>query len=234
MEKDSNIYKIRHSFAHVLAIAIMDKYPEAKIVSGPPTETGFFYGVDFGDAEFSDKDLKDLQKRMKKLIGRDLPFAIEDITLDAALELYKKNEYKTEIINDKSDDGRQLTVYKTGESFVDLCSGPHVESTGQLPVDAFRLERVAGAYFKGDESRTMLTRVYGVAFENKEDLAAYDAMVVEAKRRDHRKLGKELGLFTFSELVVQDYHYGHPKEQSCGKQSMILYGSYENQKDTKR
>lgn len=211
MEKDSPLYKIRHSMAHVMAMAILDMYPDAKVVSGPPTDTGFFYGIDFGDASFSEKDLKEIQKRMKKLIGKDLPFTKEEISKEEALELYKNNEYKTEIINDKVADGKTLSIYKTGDDFVDLCSGPHVESTGQLPVDAFRIERVAGAYFKGDESRPMLTRVYGLAFETKEDLEAHDAMIAEAKKRDHRKLGKELGLFSFSELVGAGLPLWSPK-----------------------
>lgn len=201
LDKNSEIYKIRHSFAHVLAIAILDKFPEAKIVSGPPTENGFFYGVDFGKQKIEEKDLKDLQKKMKKLISQNLLFTKEEKTKSELLDLYKDNIYKKEIIEDKSKDNNVLTIYKTGDKFFDLCSGPHLNSTADLPVDAFRLERIAGAYFKGDEKRPMLTRIYGLAFENRDELKKYDEMMKEAQKRDHRKIGKELDLFTLSDLV---------------------------------
>ncbi len=201
MDKNSKIYKIRHSFSHLLAIAILEKFPDAKIVSGPPTETGFFYGVDFGKEKVEEKDLKDFQKKIKKLISQNLAFIKEEKTKEELLEFYKNNEYKKEITEDKAKDGKPLTIYKTGENFFDLCSGPHVEHSADLPIDSFRIDKISGAYFKADEKRPMLTRIYGTAFETKEGLENHDKMLKEAEKRDHRKIGKKLDLFTFSDLV---------------------------------
>jgi len=201
MEKHDDLYKIRHSFAHVLAIAVLDTYPDAKLAIGPAIDTGFYYDVDFGDEKVTDADLKDLQKKMKKLAGRGLDFSGKAISKEDALAHYKNNPYKTELIEEFSAEDKDLTFYNTGELFGDLCAGGHVENTKELPLDAFKLDKVAGAYWRGDEKNKMLTRIYGLAFETKEELDAHLHMIVEAKKRDHRKLGKELGLFTFSELV---------------------------------
>jgi len=196
-----NLYKIRHSFAHILAIAALDKYPDAKLAIGPAIDTGFYYDIDFGDEKVTEDDLKDLQKRMKKIAGRGLEFSGKEVSAAEALEHYKDNPYKSELIKEFSTEGKTITLYNTGDTFIDLCAGGHVENTSELPLDAFKLTSVAGAYWRGDEKNKMLTRIYGIAFETKEDLDAHMTMLAEAKKRDHRKLGKELGLFTFSELV---------------------------------
>ncbi len=201
MEKHDSLYKIRHSFAHVLAMAVLDTYPDAKIAIGPAIDTGFYYDIDFGEEKISDEHLKDLQKKMKKIAGRGLEFSGTPVTAEEALAHYKNNPYKTELIQEFAAENKELTFYKTGDDFIDLCAGGHVENTKELPLDAFRLDKVAGAYWRGDEKNKMLTRIYGLAFETKEELDTHLKMIEEAKKRDHRKLGKELGLFTFSELV---------------------------------
>ncbi len=201
METHDDLYKIRHSFAHVLAMAVLDTYPDARLAIGPAIDTGFYYDIDFGEEKISDEHLKDLQKKMKKLAGRGLEFSGKVVTTDEALEHYRENPYKSELINEFAAEGKELTLYNTGELFIDLCAGGHVENTKELPLDAFKLDKVAGAYWRGDEKNKMLTRIYGLAFQDKAGLDAHLAMVAEAKKRDHRKLGKELGLFTFSELV---------------------------------
>ena len=200
MEHD-HLYKIRHSLAHLLAMAALDKYPDAKLTIGPAIDNGFYYDIDFGANKVGEDDLKDLQKKMKKLIGQSLPFAPVEMSEAEAREYFKDNEYKMELIDGITERGETLTFYKTGDEFIDLCAGGHVENTSEIAADAFRLERVAGAYWRGDENNTMLTRIYGVAFENKTYLDEFDTMMREAEKRNHRKLGKELGLFSFSELV---------------------------------
>lgn len=200
-ETHDSLYKIRHSFAHVLAIAVLDKYPNAKLAIGPAIDTGFYYDIDFGDEKVSDTDLKDVQKRMKKIAGRGLEFSGREVSADEALDHYKNNPYKSELIEEFKAEDKTITLYNTGDIFIDLCAGGHVENTSELPLDAFKLDKIAGAYWRGDENNKMLTRIYGFAFETKEDLDAHLTMLEEAKKRDHRKLGKELGLFTFSELV---------------------------------
>ena len=211
MEKHDELYKIRHSFAHVLAIAVLDTYPDAKLAIGPAIDTGFYYDIDFGDTKISDEHLKDLQKKMKKIAGRGLEFSGRVVTTEEALDHYKDNPYKSELINEFSAENKELTLYNTGDIFVDLCAGGHVENTKELPLDAFKLDKVAGAYWRGDEKNKMLTRIYGLAFADKAGLDAHLEMLAEAKKRDHRKLGKELGLFTFSELVGSGLPLWTPK-----------------------
>jgi len=197
----TELYKIRHSLAHILAIAVKEKYPHAKMAIGPVIENGFYYDFDFsGGGSPTDKDLKELQKRMKKLASQNLDFTKEEIDETGARELFKNEPYKIELINEIARSDRKITLYKTG-NFTDLCEGPHVVNTKEISPDAFALTSIAGAYWHGDEKKPMLTRIYGVAFESKEALAEYKAMRDEAAKRDHRKIGKELGLFTFSDLV---------------------------------
>lgn len=195
------LYKIRHSLAHLLAMAALQKYPSGKLSIGPVIDNGFYYDVDFGDEEVGEKDLKEFQKSMKKLISQGLEFSAVEMDESKAREYFKDNEYKIELIDGIVENGDELTFWQTGDSFVDLCAGGHVENTKEIAADAFRLERMAGAYWRGDENNKMLTRIYGVAFETKEELDAFDEMMREAEKRDHRKLGKELELFSFDEEV---------------------------------
>ena len=204
-EQYSQLYKIRHSLAHLLAMAALEKYPDAKLTIGPAIEKGFYYDIDFGSNKVGDDDLKDLQKRMKKLVGKKLPFSQIDLSTQEIEELFGENQYKMELLEGIKGKKEEPTFYKTGtgddNSFVDLCAGGHVEDTSEIDPNAFKLTTVAGAYWRGDENNAMLTRIYGVAFETKEDLIEHEAMMREAEKRNHRKLGTELGLFSFSPLV---------------------------------
>lgn len=192
----------RHTLAHLLAAAVMDKYPQAKLTLGPAIDTGFYYDIDFsaGDTP-GEEDLKDLQKRMKKLINSWTEFTHEEVSADKARSIFAGNDFKTELINEIEAKGETITLYTCG-GFTDLCRGGHCESPkAEIDTDAFKLDKMAGAYWRGDEKKPMLTRIYGLAFETKEELAAYEKQQAEAKTRDHRKLGKELDLFTISPLV---------------------------------
>ncbi|MCX6739518.1 MAG: threonine--tRNA ligase [Candidatus Parcubacteria bacterium] len=201
MEKTDQLYKIRHSLAHLLAIAVLEHDPNAKLTIGPVVDNGFYYDVDFSDEKApTPEDLKKIQKTMKKLAGRKLPFTKRTLTDDEAKKMFADNPYKMELIEGIIKEGEKATVYDTGD-FTDLCEGPHVENTGEIDTDAFKIDHIAGAYWRGNEKNKMLTRIYGLAFETGKDLDDYLKMIEEAKKRDHRKLGKELDLFTFSDLV---------------------------------
>ena len=201
MESENNLHNIRHSLAHLLAIAVLEKDPKAKLAIGPVIDNGFYYDFQFSEGFTpSPKDLKDIEKSMRKMVNRSIPFEGREVSVAEAKEVFKDQPYKTELINEFEKEGKKLTLYKTGD-FVDLCRGGHVENTKDIPADAFSITHTAGAYWRGDEKNQMLTRIYGLAFESKEALDAYLLMQEEAKKRDHRKLGKELDLFTFSELV---------------------------------
>ncbi len=196
----STIQVKRHSLAHLLAQAVMNIYPDVKMTIGPSTDTGFYYDFDFGTQKVTDHDLGRIQKEMKKLLPTWDTFSAISKTPDEARESYKDNPYKLELIEEIISRGEEITFYKSGD-FMDLCRGGHVEHMNEIDLESFKLDRVAGAYWRGDEKNTMLTRIYGLAFENKDELDAYILKLEQAKERDHRKLGKELDLFTFSELV---------------------------------
>lgn len=200
MEK--NLEHKRHTLAHLLAAAVLEKYPNAKLTLGPAIDTGFYYDIDFGDGETpGDGDLKQLQKGMKKLINKWTEFTHEEVSADKAKEVFSGNPYKLELIEEIAGRGEKITLYTCG-GFTDLCRGGHSENPKEeINMDAFKLDKIAGAYWRGDEKNPMLTRIYGVAFDTKEELETYEKQLEEAKARDHRKLGKELGLFTFSDLV---------------------------------
>lgn len=201
MEHTETLDHIRHSLAHLLAIAVLEKYPHAKLAIGPTTDTGFYYDFDFAGGETpGDDDLKGLQKTMRKLVGKGLSFDRTEITPEEARKFFAQQPYKIELINEFANEDLQLTTYTTGD-FTDLCEGGHVDSTTQIDPKAFELTHIAGAYWRGDENKPMLTRIYGIAFETPEALADYKHLQEEAKKRDHRKLGKALDLFTFSPLV---------------------------------
>lgn len=196
------VMKQRHSLSHIMAAAIKNLYSDTTTVRfgvGPAIENGFYYDVDFGDVKVSDEDLKKIEKEMHKIINKDLPIVYSEKSREEALAWANENKqkYKRELIEDLPEN-ETISYYTLGK-FEDLCKGPHVESTGK--VGAFKLEKVAGAYWRGDEKREMLTRIYGLAFETQEELDEYIKKQEEAKQRDHRKLGKELDLFCFSELV---------------------------------
>lgn len=192
----------RHTLAHLLAAAVLQKYPHAKLTLGPAIENGFYYDIDFsGGAVPGDADLGDLEKAMKKLLNTWTEFTHREVSGDEARTHFKGNPFKLELIDEIEARGESITLYTCG-AFTDLCRGGHCEHPNtDLDADSFTLEKVAGAYWRGDEKNPMLTRIYGLAFDSRSDLDAYRAQIEEAKKRDHRKLGKELDLFTFSDLV---------------------------------
>ena len=197
----NNLETLRHSAAHVLAAAVLEMFPEAKFGIGPAIENGFYYDFDL-PRTLIPEDLPLLEERMKAIIKADHKFKEAKISADTAKTDFEKlgQTYKLELIDELAKAGEQICIYRAGQ-FVDLCAGPHIESTGKIKVDAFKLTKISGAYWKGDEKNPQLQRIYGVAFETKQELAEYLSMLEEAGKRDHRKLGKELGLFIFSDLV---------------------------------
>ena len=194
---DNLEYK-RHSLAHILAMAVLAKYPDAKLGVGPAIDNGFYYDFELPE-KLTDDGLKEIQKTMRKLVQQGLDFAQDKWSMDEAVKYFKDQPMKLELIKEKSD-GKEVQVYKSN-TFIDFCKGGHVENTKDIDPKSFKLSHVAGAYWKGDEKNTMLTRIYGLAFDTAKELADYEAQLEEAKKRDHRKLGAELDLFMFSEKV---------------------------------
>ncbi len=211
--EDSQLYKIRHSTAHVMAEAMLERFPEAKIAIGPPIEDGFYYDFDLPDA-ITEDDVKWVEKRMKKLLSQTHEFAVREVSPEEAREIFADQPYKLELIDDlvngrTDDNGNQiaepaesLTIY-TQSKFTDLCRGPHVVSTKEINPKAISitLRPVAGAYWRGDEKRQQLTRIYGTAWESPEELQDYKQRLEEAMRRDHRVLGEKLDLFIIDPMV---------------------------------
>ena len=216
------LHAMRHSLAHILATAVRSLWPEAKFGVGPVVENGFYYDIDLGEVKISEREFKKIEEAMRRVINQDVPFERFAKPVDEAIAWAREagQPYKEELLNDLKRAGTtvasdlsademgtitegdskldEVSFYKNGD-FTDLCRGPHVASTGK--VGAFKLMRVAGAYWRGNEKNAQMQRVYGVAFATKEELDQYLAMLEEAKKRDHRKLGQELDLFVFSELV---------------------------------
>lgn len=192
--------KMRHTLSHVLAAAVKELYPNAKFGIGPAIDNGFYYDIDFGDTKISDADLPKIEKKMRGIIARKLPMVKRIVTKSEALDWARdhKQDYKIELIEELPE-SEKISFYDIKDLFTDLCKGPHVDNLSE--VGPFKLMRVAGAYWRGDEKRPMLTRIYGIAFSTQEELDEYLARQEEAKKRDHRKLGKELDLFCFSDLV---------------------------------
>jgi len=211
--EDSQLYKIRHSAAHVMAEAMLERFPEAKIAIGPPIEDGFYYDFDL-PAAINDEDIKWVEKRMKKLLAQSHRFTLREVTPAEAREIFHDQPYKLELIEDlvngpQDDNGGpiaapadRLTIY-TQSNFTDLCRGPHVESTKEINPKAvsISLRRPAGAYWRGDEKRQQLTRIYGTAWETPQELRDYRARLEEAIKRDHRVLGEKLDLFVIDAMV---------------------------------
>ncbi len=191
---------MRHTLSHVLAAAVKELYPDAKFGIGPAIDNGFYYDIDFGGAKVSDTDLGKIEKKMRGIIQRKLKMTKREATKSEALNWARDNkqDYKVELIEELPE-GETITFYDMGDLFTDLCKGPHVKDLSET--GPFKLIRVAGAYWRGDEKRPMLTRIYGVAFDTEDELNQYLEQQEEAKKRDHRKLGKELDLFCFSDLV---------------------------------
>ncbi len=199
----------RHSLAHLLAAAVLELYPDTKNTIGPSVDNGFYYDFEFTSPK-SDDDLKEIEKRMKKILPKWKGFQKSEVSPAEAREHFKDNPYKLELIEELVSKGESLTFYTSGE-FVDLCRGGHIDDMGEIEEDSWRLSRVAGAYWRGDEKNKMLTRIYGLAFDTKNELKAYDIKMEEAEKRDHKKLGKELDLFVFSDLVGSGLPLWTPK-----------------------
>lgn len=245
-DSNDNLHAMRHSLAHILANAVQHLYPQSKFGVGPVVENGFYYDIDLGDATISDEDFAKIEAEMRKIIKANQPFERSEKSIDEAIAWAQDNkqDYKVELLNDLKRAGTTIakdldadefgtiaegdaavdtvSFYQNGD-FADLCRGPHVESTGN--VGAFKLMRVAGAYWRGKEGNPQMQRVYGVAFEAQEQLDEHLKMLEEAKERDHRKLGKELELFTFSDLVGS----GLPMFTPRGTWLRELLGNYSQQ-----
>ena len=196
---DDPLQVLRHSTAHLLAAAVVELHPEAKYGIGPAVQDGFYYDFDFGGKSISEADLPAIESRMRRLAQADIPFVHEVLPRKQAIEEFAKRDqiYKLELIHDKVE-GDEVSVYRTGE-FLDLCRGPHVRSTKDLK--AFKLMRVAGAYWRGDEKKPQLTRIYGTAWQTQRELDDYLKFLEEAEKRDHKKLGKDLKLFAVDDRV---------------------------------
>ena len=196
----------RHSTAHLLAAAVLELFPETKLGIGPPIENGFYY--DFQrDAAFTPEDLEKLEKRMWEIQARDLPYERKYTEKQAGLKLYADQPMKVQLIEERA--AEVFSEYTLGPHFIDFCLGPHVPTTKKIK--AFKLLSIAGAYWKGDEKNAQLQRIYGTAFFSKKDLEEHIAKLEEAKKRDHRKLGQELDLFSIQELAGPGLIFFHPK-----------------------
>lgn len=200
MQKEDKVGKVRHSLSHLMSMAILEKYPKTGLGVGPIIENGFYQDYDL-EKPLSESDFSWIEKRMRELIKKDVKFLKKKEDFGPALAFYKSDPYKTELINDLKEAGEKDLSFYDSDWYHNLCKGPHVKSTKEINPLAFKLTKVAGAYWRGDEKRPMLQRIYGIAFESKEKLDEYLKRQEEAEKRDHRKLGKELDLFTFSDLV---------------------------------
>jgi len=208
--QETQLYRIRHSAAHIMAQAVLEFYPEAKFTIGPPVENGFYYDFEFSQP-ITLEDLEKIEKRMRQIIAGNHPFIKEIVSADDARKVFADQPYKLELIEGLEKGGYdeygnpldikpEISLYKS-DTFVDLCRGPHVESTKQINPSAIKLMSIAGAYWRGDEKNKMLTRIYGTAWEKPDELKAYLQMLEEAKKRDHRKLGKDLDIYLFDDEV---------------------------------
>ncbi|ESQ36981.1 hypothetical protein EUTSA_v10002438mg [Eutrema salsugineum] len=208
-DSSEKLLKIRHTCAHVMAMAVQKLFPNAKVTIGPWIDNGFYY--DFDMEPLTDKDLKRIKKEMDRIISRNLPLLREEVSREEARQrIMAINEpYKMEILDSIKEE--PITVYHIGNEWWDLCAGPHVETTGKINKKAVELESVAGAYWRGDEKRQMLQRIYGTAWENEEQLKAYLHFKEEAKRRDHRRIGQDLDLFSIQDEAGGGLVFWHPK-----------------------
>lgn len=198
--KKDELWALRHSAEHVLMQAMQKFYPELKMAMGPATDDGFYFDFDLED-KISEKNFPKIEKEMQKIIDENIPITHKEMPVDEAKKVFKDNEYKLEWIKEIEERGEKVSIYKTGNNFIDICAGPHVESTGKI--GAFKLIKVAGAYWRGDEKNKMLTRIYGIAFPTKNELEEYLKLLEEAEKRDHRKIGAEQELFMVDDVVGQ-------------------------------
>lgn len=207
---ENDLFRIRHSLAHVMAEAVLELFPDAKYTIGPAIDTGFYYDFDL-PRTLTPEDLQGIEKRMRQIVTGKHDFIRQVVSADEAREIFKNQPYKIELINDlekgeTDEHGNplmekpEISIYKS-DTFVDLCRGPHVQNTAEINPSAFKLMNVAGAYWRGDEKNPQLQRIYGTAWHNKEELSQYLNMLEEAKKRDHRKLGKDLQIFFFDDEV---------------------------------
>ena len=218
---EEKLYKLRHSTAHVMAEAVLQMFPEGKLAFGPPVENGFYYDFDL-PRPLSADDLAEIERRMVDIVRGDYPFVQRDVSVDEAQEMFAGQPYKLDQIaklasgqeDEHGESGAEpvstLSIY-THDQFTDLCRGPHVDSTGQIPPDAFKLLNVAGAYWRGDENQPMLQRIYGTVWPSKKELQKHMDWLAEVEKRDHRKLGKDLDLFSFHEDAGAGLVYWHPR-----------------------
>jgi len=218
---------LNHSASHLLAQAVLALFPKTKLGIGPAIEKGFYYDFQFSKP-LSDKDFPKIEKEITKIIKQKLPFDKKAVSLKKAKEIFADQPFKLELINDLADQREEkVFIYHTGKKFIDLCQGPHLKNTSQIK--AFKLIKLAGAYWKGSEKNPMLTRIYGVAFDDKKKLENYLNRLREAKKRDHRKLGKELGLFSQNKKVGPGLILWHPK-LSTVREEIELYWRKEHRK----
>lgn len=199
----------RHSLAHLLAAAVIQLYPDAKRTIGPAIDNGFYFDFEFS-TPISDEDLPKIEKQMRKILPTWDTFERSEVTAEQAKAEYPGNEYKHELIEEFTKDGEKVSFYKSGD-YWDLCRGGHAESMKDIDPESFKLTKVAGAYWRGDSNNKMLTRIYGLAFNSKQELDEHVKMLEEAEKRDHRKLGQQLDLFTFSDLVGKGLPLWTPK-----------------------
>ena len=218
--KESELYRVRHSTAHIMAEAVVEMFPEAEIAIGPPIEDGFYYDFDL-PRSLTPEDLEVIEVRMREIIAENHEFKKEVISASEARQIFKDQSYKLELIDgleqggfdeygEPLDEQPEISTY-TQDTFTDLCRGPHVENTGKINPDAIKLLQVAGAYWRGDENRPMLQRIYGTAWNSATELEEYLWKLEEARKRDHRRLGRELDLFSISEDVGPGLILWHPK-----------------------
>jgi threonyl-tRNA synthetase len=218
--EDSNLYKVRHSSAHVMAQAVIEMFPDGKVAIGPPIDDGFYYDFDLPRA-LTPEDLEILEKRMREIFAGKFQFEKSVLDADEARKIFADQPYKLELIDGLEQGGYdeygepleeipEISIYQQ-DAFVDLCRGPHVENTGEINPDAVKLLNVAGAYWRGDEKRPMLQRIYGTAWESADDLEQYMWKLEEARKRDHRRIGRDLDLFSVSEDVGPGLILWHPK-----------------------
>lgn len=222
---EKQIEKIRHSLSHLMAAAVLERWPKVKLAIGPVIDNGFYYDFDFAayaktkGSSISDTDLEWIENKMRELIQQNVTFSKKIITPARATTLFKNAPYKKELISELKKAKKSISIYSTirgtgkhaQEIFVDLCSGPHVTHTSEIDPLAFKLRSIAGAYWRGDEKNAMLARIYGVAFVNQKELNVYLERIAEAEKRDHRKLGKELDLFHLDDAVGLGLPLWHPK-----------------------